>query len=142
MLDYVGRFLSSDAKMLNSLIEKTKATCPFCPERLRTKTPLFPKELLAEGRFCGGDSVVVANLLKHAQHSALAILARNHYLKLTEFAPKLFLDGFKSSMEYLYRLSQIEPAARFPVFVLNYLTPAGSSIFHPHVQIIVRDSPF
>ena len=33
MLNYVGKFLASDAELLDSLVEKTKVNCPFCPER-------------------------------------------------------------------------------------------------------------
>jgi galactose-1-phosphate uridylyltransferase len=51
-------------------------------------------------------------------------------------------DGFGGGVEYLRRLSEVDASARFPVFVFNYLTPAGSSIFHPHMQILVRDRPF
>jgi len=142
MLSYVSKFFSSDTELLNSLVEKTRATCPFCPESVGTKTPMFPRDFLPEGRFFVGDAVVVPNLTGHAQYSVLAILTREHHLKLDEFTPKLFLDGFKAGLEYLSRLSQVDPSVRFPVFVFNYLTPAGSSIFHPHMQILVRDRPF
>jgi UDPglucose--hexose-1-phosphate uridylyltransferase len=52
------------------------------------------------------------------------------------------LDGFKGGVEYLKRLNEVDASVRFPVFVFNYLTPAGSSIFHPHMQILARDRPF
>jgi len=51
-------------------------------------------------------------------------------------------DGFKGGVRYLQRLSEVDTSARFPVFVFNYLPPAGSSIFHPHMQILARDRPF
>ena len=142
MLNYVGKFLTSDAELLNSLVEKTRATCPFCPESAKTRTPMFPKDFLPEGRFVVGDAVVVPNLLGHAERSVLAILSREHHLNLDGFTPKLLFDGFKAGVEYLERLSEVDASARFPVFVFNYLTPAGSSIFHPHMQILVRDRPF
>ena len=142
MLNYVNRFLTSDAEQLNSLVERTKANCPFCPESVRSKTPMFPREFLAEGRIFVGDAVVVPNLLGHAEQSVLAILSREHHLKLKDFTPKLLFDGFKGGVEYLKRLGEVDASVRFPVFVFNYLTPAGSSIFHPHMQILVRDRPF
>jgi galactose-1-phosphate uridylyltransferase len=80
--------------------------------------------------------------LGHAEQSVLAILSQEHHLKLKDFTPKLLFDGFKGGVEYLKRLSEVDAAVRFPVFVFNYLTPAGSSIFHPHMQILVRDRPF
>jgi UDPglucose--hexose-1-phosphate uridylyltransferase len=142
MLNYVGKFLTSDAELLSALVEKTRQNCPFCPESVRTRTPMFPREFLADGRIFVGDAVVVPNLLGHAEQSVLAILSREHHLKLKEFTPKMLLDGFKGGVEYLRRLSEVNASVRFPVFAFNYLTPAGSSIFHPHMQILARDRPF
>ena len=142
MLNYVDKFLTSDAEMLQGLVEKTRTTCPFCPESVRAKTPMFPKEFLAEGRIFEGEAVVVPNLLGHAERSVLAVLGREHHLQLKDFTSGLLFDGFKGGVHYLNRLSEVDASARFPVFVFNYLTPAGSSIFHPHMQILVRDRPF
>jgi UDPglucose--hexose-1-phosphate uridylyltransferase len=142
MLGYVDKFLSSDTELLKSLVEKTRATCPFCPESVRTKTPMFPKEFLPEGRIFEGDAIVVPNLLGHAERSVLAVLGREHHLPLKDFTAKLLLDGFKGAMRYLNRLGEVDASARFPVFAFNYLPPAGSSIFHPHMQILARDRPF
>jgi UDPglucose--hexose-1-phosphate uridylyltransferase len=142
MLNYVGKFLSSDPEQLKILVDKTRANCPFCPESVGTKTPMFPKTFFSEGRFFVGDAVVVPNLLGHAEQSVLAILGKNHHLTLEEFTPQLLLDGFMCAMEYVNRLSAVDTTVKYPVFVFNYLTPAGSSIFHPHMQILVRDRPF
>jgi len=141
MLNYVSKFLVSDLEQLKSLIDKTRVSCPFCPENLSTKTPMFPKAFISEGRFYVGDVAVVPNLLGHAEQSVLAILGKKHRLAL-DFTPQLLLDGFKCAMEYVNRLSEVDSAVKYPVFVFNYLTPAGSSIFHPHMQILVRDRPF
>src|SRR3990172_6697370 len=142
MLNYVAKFLSSDPKLIQELVEKTRANCPFCPESAGTKTPMFPKEFLSEGRFFVGDAVVVPNLLGHAEQSVLAILGKKHHLALEEFTPKLLLDGFMGATEYVNRLSAVDSGVKYPVFIFNYLSPAGSSIFHPHMQILVRDRPF
>jgi UDPglucose--hexose-1-phosphate uridylyltransferase len=142
MLGYIGKFLTSDPEMLKTLVEKTRATCPFCPESVNTKTPMFPKEFLAEGRIISGDAVVVPNLLGHAERSVLAVLGREHNPKLNAFTANLLVDGFKGGVRYLERLSEVDPSARFPAFAFNYLTPAGSSIIHPHMQILARDRPF
>jgi len=142
MLGYVGKFLASDTELLNSLVEKTRAACPFCPESVLAKTPMFPKEFLPEGRIFRGEATVVPNLLGHAEQSVLAVLGKKHHLTLSEFTPKLLTDGFKGAVEYLKRLSEVDASVRYPAFVFNYLPPAGSSIFHPHMQILVRDRPF
>lgn len=48
----------------------------------------------------------------------------------------------RAGLAYLKRLSEVETSICFPVFVFNYLPPAGSSIFHPHMQVLVRDRSF
>jgi len=142
MLDYVGKFLTSDAALLESLVEKTRANCPFCPENVKTRTPMFPKDFLKEGRIFVGDATVIPNLTGHAERSVLAVLSREHHLKLKDFTSELILNGFKGGVAYLRRLAEVEPATRFPVFAVNYLPPAGSSIFHPHMQVLARDRSF
>lgn len=142
MLNYVGKFLTSDWELIGSIAERTRAACPFCPENVKTRTPMFPADFIPEGRILIDDTVIIPNLLGHAEQSVLAILSREHYLKLEEFKPKMFFNAFKGGLDYLKRLRQRAPSVRFPVFAINYLPPAGSSILHPHMQILARDRPF
>jgi len=142
MLNYVSKFLASDRQLLSSLIKNTRPNCPFCPESLMTKTPMFPPSFTKEGRLSVGDSVVVPNLLGHAERSVLVILSKEHQLKLNHFASKLIFDGFKGGVAYLRRLSETDSLIRFPVFIFNYMPPSGSSIVHPHMQVLARDRPF
>jgi galactose-1-phosphate uridylyltransferase len=142
MLEYMSKFLVSDEELLNSLVEKTRAGCPFCPENVKTKTPMFPEDFVKGGRICVGDAVVVPNFLGHAERSILVILSKEHHLKLKDFNSKLVFDGFKGGVVYLRKLSEVKPSIRFPGFIINYMPPAGSSMFHPHMQVLVRDRPF
>lgn len=142
MLGYVNKFLVSDQGLLDSLVEKTRENCPFCARNVKTKTPMFPPSFLKEGRIIVGDAVVIPNLLGHAERSILTILSKEHHLELDEFTPELLFNGFKGGIAYLERLKEIEPEIRFPAFVFNYLPPAGSSIVHPHMQVLARDRPF
>ena len=142
MLKYICKSLVSDEELLRSLVKKTKMNCPFCPESVKEKTPMFTRDFLEEGRIFVGDAVVIPNLLGHAERSVLVVLSKEHYLKLEDFTAKLIFDGFKGGLAYLKRLSEVEPSIRFPVFIFNYLPPAGSSILHPHMQVLARDRPF
>ena len=142
MLNYINKFLVSDEKMLNSLIEKSRENCPFCPESVKNKTPMFLKDFFKNGRIFIGDAVVIPNILGHAERSILVVLSKEHFLKLDNFTPKLVFDSFKGGLTYLKRLNEVEPSIRFPVFIFNYLPPAGSSIIHPHMQVLARDRPF
>lgn len=142
MLTYISKFLVPDEKLLSSLVEKTRATCPFCPESVKSKTPMFPPSFIKEGRLFFGDAVVVPNLLGHAERSILVILSKEHHLKLKDFTPKLIFDGFRGGAAYMRKLFEIDPMVCFPSFIFNYLPPSGSSIFHPHMQVLARDRPF
>ncbi|MEM3596591.1 MAG: hypothetical protein QXJ53_00450 [Candidatus Bathyarchaeia archaeon] len=142
MLNYISRFLISDKEQLKALAEKTRANCPFCPENVKSKTPMFPPDFLKKGRIFVGNSVAIPNLLGHAERSILVVLSKEHYLQLSEFTPKMLFDGFKGACAYLRRLKEKEPSIIFPTLIFNYLPPAGSSIFHPHMQVLARDRPF
>ena len=142
MLSYVSKFLISDQDLLNSLVQRTRPNCPFCPENIQTKTPMFPQNFFKEGRITIGDAYVVPNLLGHAERSVLAVLSKEHHLELREFVPMILMDGFRGGVAYLKRLKEVDPRIRFPAFVFNYLPPAGSSILHPHMQVLARDRPF
>ncbi|MBO3803243.1 MAG: hypothetical protein JTT11_05130 [Candidatus Brockarchaeota archaeon] len=142
MLEYVSKFLSTDEKLLGSLAEKTRVGCPFCPESVMAKTPMFTEDFSKEGRIRVGNAVVVPNLLGHAERSAVVVMAKEHSLRLDEFEPSAILDGLKGGLAYVRRLSETDPSVSFPVFAFNYLPPAGSSIFHPHMQVLARDRPF
>ena len=142
MLSYINKFLTSDTELLKSLIEKTKTNCPFCPENIKTKTPMFTKDFLPEGRIQIGDATVIPNLTGHAEKSILVVLSKEHHLTLENFTPELILNGFRGGIDYLKKLTTVEPDIKYPVFAFNYMPPAGSSILHPHMQILVRDRPF
>ena len=142
MLDYISKFLVSDEELLNSLVAKTRVNCPFCPENVKTKTPMFTEDFLKEGRIFVSDTVVIPNLLGHAERSVLVVLSKEPHLKLKDFTPKLIRDGFKGGLAYLRRLIEVELKTSFPVFIFNYLPSAESSIFHPHRQVLARDRPF
>jgi UDPglucose--hexose-1-phosphate uridylyltransferase len=142
MLDYVNKFLLADKDLLISLVKETQEGCPFCPENILTKTPMFTADFFPEGRITEGETTVVPNLLGHAEQSILGILSKSHHLKLEDFTPELISNGFKGATRYLKLLHKSDSSIQYPAFAFNYLTPAGSSIFHPHMQILVRDRPF
>ena len=139
---YIGKFSASDGGLVTSLVEKTRVNCPFCPESVKDKTPMFTPDFLREGRIFVGDSVVIPNLLGHADKSVLVILTKEHHKRLREFSPEILHRGFQGSAIYLQRLQEVEHQTAYPAIIFNYLPPAGSSIFHPHMQILVRELPF
>ena len=81
MLKYICKSLVSDEELLDSLVEKTKVSCPFCPESVKEKTPMFTRDFLEEGRIFVGDAVVIPNLLGHAERSVLVVLSKEHFFE-------------------------------------------------------------
>jgi len=47
-------------------------------------------------------------------------------------------DSLQGTQTYLRSLP---PSHKFPVLVWNYMPPSAGSIIHPHVQILVEETP-
>lgn len=77
------------------------------------------------------------NLFALGAHHPLVVLARAHFLELAGFTPDLLTDGFGAAREFLNRVHQRDPAAVFTAVGANYLPPAGASLIHPHLQMLV-----
>ena len=126
---------------VSQLVESSAKNCPFCPEHILTSTPKFPEDLLPEGRLRVGEAVVVPNLFAFAQHHAVVVLAKEHYLPLNEFRPELILNGLKASIKYLEAVRARNPEIRYGSINWNNLPTAAASMLHPHLQVIADDVP-
>ena len=123
------------------LVESTAKNCPFCPKHIQTSTPKFPSDLLPEGRLQVGEAVVVPNLFAFAQHHAVVVLTKNHFLPLDEFYPELILNGLKASLKYLEAVRASNLRVRYASINWNNLPTAAASMLHPHLQIIADEAP-
>lgn len=130
----------TDEKLLREIVEKSKEKCVFCPERVGTNTPKFPEALIPGGRLHLGETYLFPNLFAQKEYSAIAVLSRNHYLKLDEFTPEVLANGFKASLLYIRRIYEAK-SARYAEIGFNYLPPAGASLPHPHLQILGSNMP-
>lgn len=115
--------------------------CPFCPENLEGKTPLFPNELIPEGRLKVGESTIFPNLHPFAKHHAVLVLTKDHHVELPKFQPKILADGLKNALSYFERIRELEPKMRYASINWNHMPPAGASIAHPHLQLLVDERP-
>ena len=113
--------------------------CPICPENIYdvgARDPRILDKKLGEK----GEAVLMANITPYAKYSLVCRLTEEHYLELDEFEVHHFSDAFDLLADYLKRLKG-EVENKFPSIIMNYLKPAGSSIVHPHVQMLVSDVP-
>jgi len=140
-MDYIKRFVQSEQPFTDELAETTQATCPFCPNAVAKNAPKFPSEIASEGRFTVGEAVCFPSLFAHEDFNALVVPTTNHQVQLGEFTEEMLFNGFKACFTYFSRVLAAWPEARYPVIVMNFLPPAGSTIVHPHIQALVSYEP-
>ncbi|MBS3920376.1 MAG: hypothetical protein KG012_16005 [Deltaproteobacteria bacterium] len=119
----------------SQLIEESKG-CIFCPENVLLKTPQFLKEIIPEGRISVGDAVGFPNLFPAGTYGSVVVLCKEHFLNLHEFTPEIYEEGFSVAVEIIRKTISYDPNARFWQISQNFLLPGGSSILHPHLQVI------
>ncbi|MET1125189.1 MAG: hypothetical protein ABWW66_08065 [Archaeoglobaceae archaeon] len=119
-------------------IESTRSWCPFCSERIESMAARDP-EIMSGELWRRGEAILFANLMPYARHSLVLRLTEEHFLRPSQFKVQHFFDAFKLVQEYLEKL----PEGKLYITVgMNYLKPAGSSIMHPHIQVVItQNSP-
>ncbi len=120
----------------NRLVAGTEAWCPFCPERVLEVTPLFPEEILPEGRLTSDDRVLFPNLAPYDSLGAVATMGSRHFIPMTEITPDLIAGSFALAMEFFRRVHKTgNPESVYHLINWNYMPAAGSSLIHPHLQV-------
>lgn len=113
--------------------------CPFCPESVdevgARDTRILDKEKMERG-----EAVLIANITPYSKYSLVVRLCEDHYLPLDKFKEKHFYDGLMLVRDYLKKVFERENDV-FPALIMNYLKPAGSTIVHPHMQLLVTETP-
>lgn len=124
------------------LAELTRATCPFCPDRLEEQTPRFEPAVCPEGRFRQGEAVCFPNLVSYARHSAVSVYSpARHLLELQEVTPRLMTDNLATQVAFARAAMVADPESRWVSVNANHMLPSGSSLFHPHLQGLVDPVP-
>ncbi len=118
------------------IVGKTQETCPFCPEKIMKITPLFPEEILPEGRMLRDDMVLFPNIAPYDSLSSVAVMGSRHYIPMTEIDPARIANAFGMIIDFFQLLEKIRhPEAVYHMINWNYMPPSGSSIVHPHLQV-------
>jgi galactose-1-phosphate uridylyltransferase len=126
---------------LDSLIAGTEKTCPFCPDQVMKITPLFPEEILPEGRLISDDRVLFPNIAPYDSLGAVATMGSRHYIPMTEITADRIVNSFNLAFEFFRRLDAANhPEAVYHLINWNYMPPAGSSLIHPHLQVFSTSS--
>lgn len=131
----------ADENLINTLAEKTREGCFFCPENLEKATPKFPPEILPEGRFRRGDSWVFPNLFQFFEVSGVGVIGKDHFLRIDQFTPEIFKSFFTMIIDFFRSVHSRRPEFKYAIFGMNYLPPAGSSVLHPHNMVLMERNP-
>ncbi len=130
-------FSECDPAVIGKLIEESVKSCFLCGEGVTKNTPIYPPALVADGRIRSGEAVLFPNLFSIAKYHAVVSLGKAHFLRLAEFTPELVGDGLDAAQKFLNAVYGYDPSVPFAVTCANYLFPAGASLVHPHMQILV-----
>lgn len=127
---------------LSALVERTRAGCPFCPDSVERVTPRYPAELLAEGRMRRGEALLVPNLFPYDDVSAIVSMSRAHFLAMDAMPPAIVADALKLARDFILTAAPlVEARETYGIVTWNYMPPSGASQIHPHMQVIVTDTP-
>jgi UDPglucose--hexose-1-phosphate uridylyltransferase len=115
--------------------------CPFCSENILKLTPIFNREVTEQGRIFQGNAIVFPNLFPYSKHNGVVIFSEQHYVRLEDFTAEMIKDAFLAAQTYIQRVAATDNIAKYASINWNYLPLSGGSILHPHIQVMVSDSP-
>ncbi len=127
---------------LEAFATESRATCPFCPERIERLTPRLPRPIDAGGRIVRGTAVLFPNLHAYGSHSSVSVYSPEaHYLPLERISARQMADNLAAQVAYIRAVMASDPDARWASINANHMLPSGSSLFHPHLQGLVERVP-
>ncbi len=130
-------FGECDAELVRVLVEGSAKNCIFCGERVGKVTAQYPPDVIPDGRIRVGEAILFANLYGAGKYHPVISLSSAHFLKLSEFAPELIGNGLRAAQKFLNMVYAKDRSALYSVVSANYLFPAGASLVHPHLQMLV-----
>jgi galactose-1-phosphate uridylyltransferase len=128
--------LPSQGKFDFSKMAEDSKECFFCPENVLQKTPQFLEEIVPVGRICIGRAVGFPNLNPVGSHGSVVVLCPEHFLHLNQFTSQIYEEGLSVAIEIIRRTMAFDPDTRYWQISQNFLLPGGSTILHPHLQVI------
>jgi UDPglucose--hexose-1-phosphate uridylyltransferase len=127
---------------LEAFAGQSRASCPFCPERIARLTPKLPPRIHPDGRIVSGEAVLFANLHAYSSHSAVSVYSPElHYLPVGGLTQRLLADNLATQVAHAQAVMAAEPESVWASVNANHMLPSGSSLFHPHMQGIVDSQP-
>ncbi len=118
--------------------EETKkgGFCPFCNDQVYD-VGARDSEVLNDQLLERGEAILLSNISPYADKSLVIRLTEDHHIPLEKFQSIYFTDAFELMLEYLKRVQNLG----YTTIMMNYLKPAGSTIVHPHMQLLISHHP-
>jgi len=128
----------------SEMIEASKHQCPFCPGMIEKVTPKYPESFLPEGQLREGVVTLFPNLFPYDDVSALAILSDQHFIPMDAMPVESVVGGIRVAQRFFSQIEKHFYDRSEPFYSLvtwNYMAPAGSSLVHPHMQVLHTSNP-
>src|SRR5512139_2735210 len=134
-------FGECDQKLIEEMVASSAQTCPFCPESLDASTPQYPSDFIPEGRLRLGEAILFPNLYPLGKYHSVIRLTETHFLRLSQFSSSVLEPGFTLARDFVRHVGRTDPDAGYVAVNANYLFPAGATLVHPHLQMLVTAEP-
>jgi UDPglucose--hexose-1-phosphate uridylyltransferase len=129
-------FPKTDQDYLRKFAEDTRTRCFLCDGKWEKTTPRYDSRVIEGGRMVEGECVLFPNLFPLAPYHAVIMVGKDHFRCLNEFPVSLFRDAFSLALQFIRRCHEADREMQCFTINGNYLLPAGSSVLHPHLQIL------
>ena len=121
---------------LGPIAESTRQFCPFCPSVVEQITPKFDPSLVPEERYRQGEALCFPNAFPYDENGAVTVISSEHYIPIDGFTAVLIGDALQCCARYLDDLLLGQPEGVYQTINWNFLHLAGSSLVHPHLQVM------
>ena len=135
-------FGECDTVLIEKLVEDSAKTCIFCSGNIEKTTPRYPQNLIPEGRIRIGEAVLFPNLFPVGKYHSVIALSKAHFLKLSEFSPEIIVNGLRVAQQFVNTVYALDQDTAFVAVNANYLFPAGATLVHPHLQMLITPTAY
>lgn len=132
----------SDQGLIDEMVKESQKGCILCNNKIETTTPKYPEELIESGRINFGESSLFPNLFPIGKYHAVIAISKAHFLRLGEFHPRLLADAFLAAQVFVRQVYNNDSSPLYVTLNCNYLFPSGSSMVHPHLQLLITTIPY
>ena len=125
---------------LAEIVKTSISKCYFCENNIFKHTPKIAG--YTNGRFIEENSVLFPNLYPFGiYHGVVVLNMKEHYENYSEIDVKDIHNSLKVTINYFKWIHERDRKAKYPTINFNFLFPAGASIIHPHLQILLDYTP-